>query len=409
MRMRPALALLLALFAAAPAAAQVDPEKRRLLQVGFNRPLDGRGPLAGYAYFYLNHPNPSKTRTLRLALAPVYMDSEIGWKDAFARGTDLGLGLAGGGYADSYQEMRGGRFLRGESFTGDGFKLSGSAYHAFGDFGPAPLAGVLRGELRHAEFRRDKTTEPGFELPRSQNDVNVRMGARYGGMEPLMMPKLAGELSLWYEGRLRTRPGAYGYNGDRRVEPHSHLFWSRALMTINVPKAEHRFNAQVVAGTSRRADRFSAFRLGGVLPQASEFPLSIPGYYFQEVSAQTFGLLGGTYYVPFGPKGSAGPWLLSLTAATAVVDWLDEVNEDRKSHSGLGTGVSYAGKSWQALVEYGYGVNAVRGHGNGAHTIGFRLQFDFLGASSPLHLPRNVERGFDRMLDSLPRIKLPHR
>ena len=406
--MRLALALLL-FGAAAPAGAQVDPEKRRLLQLGFNRPVDGRGPLAGYAYLYLNHPNPSKTRTLRLALAPVYMDSEVAWKDAFGKDTDVGLGAAGGGYADSYQEMRGGTFLRGESFTGDGFKFSGSAYHAFGKFGPAPLAGVLRGEVRHAEYRRDNRTEPAFELPPAQTDFSLRAGARYGGMEPLLMPDLAGELSLWYEGRVRARPGSYGFAGDRRVEPHSHLFWSRALMIYNIPKAEHRFNAQVVAGTSRRADRFSAYRLGGMLPQASEFPLSIPGYYFQEVSAQTFGLLGVTYYVPFGPKGSAGPWLLSGTAATAVVDWLDAVNESRKSHSGVGAGVSYAGRSWQALVEYGYGINAVRGHGNGAHTIGLRLQFDFLGAGSPLHLPRAVERGFDRMLDSLPRIKLPHR
>ena len=31
------------------------------------------------------------------------------------------------------------------------------------------------------------------------------------------------------------------------------------------------------------ADRFSTCRLGGLLPLASEFPLSLPGYYYQEI------------------------------------------------------------------------------------------------------------------------------
>jgi hypothetical protein len=395
----PALVLLL-LAAAAPARAQTDPSDRRLLQTGFSRPLDGRGPLAGYIYLYYNHPNKEKTKTLRIALAPVYVDTELGFRKALGSSTDLGLGLAGGGYADSYAEMRGGRYLRGESFTGDGVKASAAAYHDFGKYGPAPLAGILRGELRYAEFRRDKATEPGFELPNAQTDFNTRAGLRWGGIEPLMLPKVAGEISVWYEGRLRTAPGAYGYQGDRRVEPHSHLFWSRALIVYNLPKAEHRFLAQVAGGTTRRADRFSAFRLGGVLPQASEFPLSIPGYYFQEISAQSFGLAGGSYLLPLCPDRNT--WIASFTAATAIVDYIDGVGQGTKSHSGLGTGISYSSKAWQALLEYGYGINAARGHGNGAHTLGLRIQFDFRRTGAPLQIPRNVERGLDRMLESVP-------
>ena len=395
------LLLCLALAAlAGPASAQVDPEKRSLLQMGFSRPLDGRGPFSGYLYYYHNQPYAHDTRTLRLAVAPVYVDSELGLKQALGTNTDLGLGLAGGGFADSYSEMRGGRYLRGESFTGDGVKASVSAYHAFGKIGPAPLAGTLRGEVRHAEYRRDGATEPNFELPNAQTDFNVRTGLRWGGVEPLMLPKLAGELSVWYEGRFRTAPGTYGYAGDRRVEPHSHLFWSRALIVYNLPKAQHRFLAQIAGGTSRRADRFSSYRLGGVLPLASEFPLSIPGYYYQEVSAQNFGLAGGSYFRPLSKDHKT--WLASVTLATALVDYAPGEDQSNKWHTGVGAGVTYTSQAWQALAEYGYGINAVRGHGNGAHSLGLRLQFDFRKMTSPLILPRDVERGLDRLLDHLP-------
>lgn len=398
-----AFLLLLALGAgAAPAAAQIDSERRRLLQAGFSLPLEGRGPLSGYLYYYHNHPYSDGLRTLRLAVAPVYLDSEYGIKGGFGGATDLGIGLAGGGFADSYTEIRGGRFLRGESFTGDGAKASLSAYRNFGKVGRAPLAGVLRGEGRYAEFRRDNGTEPGFVLPRPQSDFNLRAGLRWGGQEPLLMPRLAAELSVWYEGRLRTASGSYGYDNDRRVEPHSHLFWSRALLVYNLPKASHRFLAQVAGGTSRRPDRFSAYRLGGVLPQASEFPLSIPGYYYQEVSARDFGLAGGSYVLPLSKDKHT--WLATFTLATAIVEYAPGLDQDNKWHSGGGLGLHYTTDAWHALLEYGYGVNANRGHGNGAHSLGVRVQFDFRKVTSPLIVPRDVERMLERTLD---RIQVP--
>lgn len=392
-------AALLALLLALPARAQVDPEARRLLQAGFSRTFDGRGPMAGYFYYYHSQPYMNGTRSLRFALAPVYLDTEFGVKQGFGPSTDLGVGVAGGGYADSYAEFRGGRYLSGESFTGDGMKGSLSAYHGFGKVGPAPLAGILRGELRYAEYRRSNDTSAAFMLPDAQTDFAVRSGLRWGGIEPLMLPKLAGEISVWYEGRARTAPGAYGYAGDRRIEPHSHMFWSRALIVYNPPNARRRYMAQVAGGTSRRADRFSAFRLGGVLPMAAEFPLSIPGYYYQEVSAESFGLAGGSYIIPLCRDRRT--WLATLTAATAVVDYVPGTGTGNKWHSGLGAGISYAAEAWQALLEYGYGINAARGHGNGSHSLGLRLQFDFKKTRSPLLVPRDVDRGFDDVLDRL--------
>src|SRR4051812_24469231 len=78
--------------------AQIDPAKRELIQLGYNLPLEGSGPLSAYAFYYLNLPQFVHTNlTLRLAVAPVYLDSELGISQAFGEHTHLGLGIAGGG------------------------------------------------------------------------------------------------------------------------------------------------------------------------------------------------------------------------------------------------------------------------------------------------------------------------
>jgi len=72
--------LWLTLFAPVLASAQIDPVRRDLVQLGYNQPLEGRAPLAAYAFFYHNQPDFLRTNiTLRLALAPVYLDSELGF------------------------------------------------------------------------------------------------------------------------------------------------------------------------------------------------------------------------------------------------------------------------------------------------------------------------------------------
>jgi len=57
-----------------------------------------------------------------------------------------------------------------------------------------------------------------------------------------------------------------------------------------------------MGGAVINADRFSAYRLGGALPFTSEYPLMLPGYFYEEVSAQDFGLLYGLYSLPLGPS-----------------------------------------------------------------------------------------------------------
>lgn len=393
---RARVALLLAAGLAAPAAAQIDPRHRELLQLGFHETLEGRGPLRGYAYLYMNEPDYlGKGRTVRLALAPVYVDAELGLKGALSPDTDLGIGFAGGGYADGYSEIRYGRYLRGESFAGHGVRHSLGVYHNFEPIGPVPVAGVLKVEERHSFFLRDKQTEPSFETPPVQAETRVRTGVRAGGVEPVALPRRAAEASLWYEGRWRVNPGVYGYGGDRRVETSSHLFWSRLLAAWPL-KDGSRAQASLSGGTTRRPDRFSAWRLGGVLPMASEFPLTIPGYYYEEVSASDFGLLYASYSRPISEDLKT--WLLTLSAATALVEYPPGLYQPQKSHTGVGGGVGYAGLAWQAFLEYGYGVNAVRGHGNGAHSIALRVQYDFLKAGTEILDPANLQRGIDQFL-----------
>src|ERR1035437_4130625 len=109
----------LVLLLPAIAPAQIDPVKRDLIQIGYNQPLEGRAPLAGYAVYYHNQPDFLRTNlTLRVALAPVYLDSELGFVHGLGPDTDFAIGAAGGGFADSYNEIRGGKWIVGESFDG---------------------------------------------------------------------------------------------------------------------------------------------------------------------------------------------------------------------------------------------------------------------------------------------------
>lgn len=385
--------------AALPASAQMDPERRQLVQVGFEQALDRRGPLAAYAYYHLNVPKfLSPKRSLRLVLAPGYADSEVAFKEALGPKTDLGLGLAGGAFADSHTEIRGHRFIKEESFKGDGVRGSVSAYHDFPAYGPVPLAGIARVEGHYAKFSHDKTTDPFFAIPEPLTEVNTRAGLRFGGKEPMLSPNLAMEMSAWYEGRHRLDPQAYGRAGDRRVEKTSRLFWGRALLVYNETKSENRFVAAVSGGTSLRADRFSAFRLGGDLPMAAEFPLSLPGYYYQELSASRFGLIAGKYIIPMSRDRKT--WTTSVTVATALVDFAPGFEQRGKSHTGVGGGVAYLSKSkaWQVLASYGYGVNARRAQGHGGHTAGVLVQFDFQRAQVPFFHPEDPKGGLHHLL-----------
>jgi hypothetical protein len=232
-----------------------------------------------------------------------------------------------------------------------------------------PLNGLIRGIAHYSTYQRNDNTDNNFQLPEDRGTFSVRTGLRWGGSEPTLFPAMAMELSAWYEGMFRTGSGTYGY-GDRSVVPQSHLFWTEALLAYTLPELKHRFYVSITAGTSINADRFSAYRLGSLLPLVAEYPLSLPGYYYQEISARNFVLAGGLE--------QPGNW-----------------------HTGLGGGVLYKSSSWKVMLGYGYGVDAIRSHGRGAQSIGMLLQFDLGKAREALLNTEdpNRLRGFQRMFD----------
>src|ERR1017187_2274153 len=161
--------LWLTLFAPVFSFAQIDPVKRDLIQFGYNQAFEGHQPLAAYAYYYHNQPDFLRTNlTLRLAVAPVYLDSELGFLQGLGPNTDFGLGLAGGGFADSYNEIHGGTYYSSQSFEGSGGEISASVYHLFNPADQIPLNLILRGTAHYSTYDRDDSTSPTFQLPEDQ-------------------------------------------------------------------------------------------------------------------------------------------------------------------------------------------------------------------------------------------------
>lgn len=364
------------MFAPVISSAQIDPVRRDLIQFGYNQALEGRPPLAGYAYYYHNQPDFLRTNlTLRLALAPVYLDSELGFVNGLGPNTDFAIGLAGGGFADSYSEIRNGAYLPSESFDGNGAEISANVYHLFNPGDEIPLNLVLRGTAHYSFYDRNDSTASAFQLPSDHGDFSVRTGLRWGGIEPTLFPPLAMELSVWYEGHLRSSPGAYGFGGDRELNRQSHLFWAEAALAYTLPESRQSFYVRLTAGTSADADRFSAYRLGGFLPLIAEFPLSLPGYYFQEISARQFVLLTGNYLLPLDKNAR---WNFDLNAASAVVNYLPGESQPGSSLNGVGGGILFRSRSdrFKIMLTYAYGIDAIRDGGRGAQNIGLLLQWD---------------------------------
>lgn len=380
------------------ALGQIDPVKRELIQLGYNASFEGHPPLSAYAFYYRNQPDFLRTNlTLRLALAPTYLDSELGIRGVIDPYTDVGIGIAGGGFADSYNEIRRGKLLPGESFDGFGGEMNVSLYHLFNPGYLIPLNGVLRGIFHYATYASGSQTASNFRLPDPMGIFNVRSGLRWGGREPTLFPSLAMELSIWYQGEFRTESDAYGFDADRSVKSHSHLFWGEAYLAYTLPKWRHSFNLSLTAGTSIEADRFSAYRLGGFLPLVAEYPLSLPGYYYQELTAERFALLAGSYTIPLDADER---WHVTVTAATAVVDYLPGLEQPGQWHSGIGGGVFYTSRTWRVMVDYGYGIDAIRSGGRGAHSAGILLQLDLEPAREAYFQaqPPGRWRGFERIL-----------
>ncbi|MFI5180068.1 MAG: hypothetical protein ACHQPI_01600 [Thermoanaerobaculia bacterium] len=368
--------LLAAVLLAPTAGAQIDPVRRDLLEIGYSGPLQGSAPVAAFGYYYLNRPEWLRPNlTLRLVVTPLYVDGELGIRGVFGPRTDLGIGLSGGGFAYSYDEIHKGDWLRDQSFAGHGGGASLSLYHLFNPGELIPLNGVLRGSFSYASYVRSSRNPEDFALPPNQPVATLRAGIRFGGEEPRMAPPFAMELSAWYEGQLRFSPGAYGFDGDRLVERLVHKVWGRALLNYTLADSRHRLTLGVVAGTSIHPDRLSAYRVGGLFTLASEFPLVLPGYFVNELSARSLVLMGAAYSLPLEPTRQ---WVLTAGGNTARIDYTPGLEQPGAWNTGVGVGLTYLSqsKSWKTSLSYGYGFDAIRGDHRGGNALSIQVEID---------------------------------
>jgi hypothetical protein len=359
--------------------AQIDPEHRELLEAGYDQPLEGQGPLGGYAFAYYNDPDFFNTNTaLRVVLSPTYLNSELGLKQLISPDTDVGLGVEGGGYADSYYEVQQGKLVKSESFNGYGGGVFDSIYQLLNPGMEIPLSLIARGGFHYATYHDANQTSAHFLLPPDQYDPYARVGLRLAGNQPQLNVPLGMEVSVWYEHQWHLNNDTYGFDDDRQVNSGVNLYWVYAGMDYTFTNSGQRVAFGITAGGSSDADRLSAWRLGGVLPFASEYPLAIPGYYYDELTAERFVHFYAAYDFPLVPSQFLK---FRLEGASANVAYLPGLEQRGPWQSGVGCDLIIAprNRNFQVMLRYGYGFNAIRDGSQGAQSIGLLFQYEFGG------------------------------
>ena len=357
--------------------AQIDPEHRNLLELGYDQPLTGKGPQGVYAYYYYNNPDLFNTNTaLRLAIAPAYVDGELGFKQLLSPTTDVGLGFYGGMFGANYYEVRQGQYYQNESFNGSGGGAALSVYQLLNPGMLIPVNVVARGGMRDLTYTDTSETADNFALPANQTVGYTRDGIRVAGKEPLLYPDLGLELSVWFERQWRLDSQQYGFDNDRSISPNVNLYWLYAGLNYAWTNSGQKISFAFTAGGSTGADQLSAYRLGGVLPLVAEFPLMLPGYYYEELTATGFEHFYGAYDIPLVPDHRLD---FRLEAATAHVDYLTGYQQSSDWQTGVGGGLTFApkNKNFEIVLRYGYGFNAIRNGKEGAQSIGLLFQYNF--------------------------------
>jgi hypothetical protein len=357
--------------------AQIDPVDRHLIEIGYDQPLAGHGPQAAYAYYYFNSPEFfGPDVALRVAVAPAYLDSEVGFKHLLSPTTDVGIGVSGGAFGDNVYDVRQGKYIETQSYYGSGGGTSVNIYQLLDPGTLIPLNLVARGGFHYSTYFDSPQTAANFKLPGKQPDAFTQVGLRLAGIEPTLNPDLALELSAWFQRQWRFDDDTYGFNNDQAISSHTDLYWAYAGLDYKFEKSGDKFSFATTVGGSTDADRLSAWRLGGFLPLETEFPLLLPGYYFEELTATRFVHFYGSYSIPLDQEHR---WDLRLEAATARLDYLPgfEQRDDWQTGAGFGIIFTPKRKNYEIELRYGYGFNAIRRGKEGAQSVGLLFQYDF--------------------------------
>ncbi len=369
--------------AAMPIRAQIDDARRFQLEGGYEQGIGQPGLNAPYIYAYYNRPGMfHSSSTFRLAIAPPYVNSELGIRNVFGHYADMGVGISGGGYAYGQNEVYRGDNRRGESFLGHGGGPSLTAYPHLGHIGPVPITGIARISAYYSDYVRSHQTASQFVLPPDQWTGVLRAGVRMGGQEPGLDKSPAMEVSFWGESYLREHRAVYGYGygGDREVHDKTNLYWSRILFSYKM-KNGVRFEAITNFGAGSQIDRFSAYRLGGMLTQNAEFPYVLPGYFSQEIAARRFAhmyLRGG---VALDDKKK---YTINFFAAGASIAPVIGTDPGGAQHAGAGASFEFTPRkgAFHGMLAYGYSPTALRGDRRGGHGLALSMELNFETTSS---------------------------
>ena len=261
-------------------------------------------------------------------MAPVYLDGELGISELIGPNTDFAIGAFGGGFADGYNGTRGGAYLKKPAAATE--VDSPPAFITVQPRSTIPLNAAVRAKDITRRIR-DSDTADISNCPMIKAASTSSSGALAGRnrssfpMSPWNFPSgrkpIPRELRVvWLQRRSSRRNQLSSFLGARA--PHVHL-----------SDAAAQFQRQPHRGHSVQPDRFSSYRLGGILPFASEFPLTLPGYFYQEISAKRFVLLAGQYTLPLDRDNR---WAFTAVAATAAVRYVEGVEQPGNWHSGVG-------------------------------------------------------------------------
>lgn len=142
-----------------------------------------------------------------------------------------------------------------------------------------------------------------------------------------------------------------------------------------------RLGAGVNLGGGTSVDRFSAYRLGGMLINNAEFPLTLPGYFSQEIAAERVAHMWVTLGKPLTAERRV---VFNVFAAGATIKPVPSTDAGGSQHLGFGMGMEFAPRkaALHGMASYGYAPTAARGSGRGGHGVALSLELN-LGTTPP--------------------------
>ncbi len=369
-----AVLLLLTAFAAI-AFAQIDPEPRANLELGFEGPLRGNGPVSGYGFFLWNRPHFLDQDLYVRAVVSPYIFLEAVRDNWPGKGQAVGVNIGGGFFINNFDQIQNGVYRRSDSFQGNGAGASVSYYvHPFKIADRLPVDGQIRLGTEYALYERNGDTNPAYTLPADTFIHSARVGIRFGGVPPDLVRDNSLEFSLWHEAHYRVKAGTHGPPGELKSTDHlTQQSWG--ILSGTTPLwLDHTASVSMTAGTAGNTDELTCFRLGSALPFRDEFPFILHGYYPHEIFARSFFLLNTSYRLR--PVPDFEKLMLKLNWDYALVNYLPDHELRRHSLNGLGIDIIFkpTGKLTFS-AGYGYGVDAPRHGGYGGHEINLLIEW----------------------------------